>query len=130
MEIIFAYSLTSRSRPQDVPKEEQRTTKYARWVEARDLKEGDVLRSKGGEDLVISGLSSREDTSQVYCLEVERYHNCAVHRLGVLAHNGGKKEAEPEPVEFRADHPFLFLIRENSTKSILFMGRVSNPADK
>lgn len=32
----------------------------------------------------------------------------------------------PAPV-FRADHPFLFLIREKSTGSILFMGRVSNP---
>lgn len=31
-------------------------------------------------------------------------------------------------VVFCADHPFVFLIRENTTGSILFMGRVSNPA--
>jgi serpin B len=35
---------------------------------------------------------------------------------------------EPEePATFRADHPFVFLLRDNRSGAVLFLGRVSNP---
>lgn len=33
----------------------------------------------------------------------------------------------PEKVTFKADHPFLFVIRHNESGAILFIGRVANP---
>jgi serpin B len=38
-----------------------------------------------------------------------------------------KRGAAPRPVVFTADHPFMFIVRDNLTGVILFMGRVSDP---
>jgi serpin B len=45
-----------------------------------------------------------------------------------------EKSARPESVPFtptfRADRPFLFLVRDRQSDSILFLGRVLNPTEK
>lgn len=38
-----------------------------------------------------------------------------------------KETAMPEPVEMNVDSPFIFLIRDNDTGTVLFVGRLTNP---
>jgi serpin B len=38
------------------------------------------------------------------------------------------RSAPPEPKEFRADRPFVYVIRDNATGATLFMGRYTGPA--
>ncbi len=38
-----------------------------------------------------------------------------------------KKSSVSRPKQFRADHPFIFMIRDNTTGSILFLGRLVDP---
>ncbi len=39
-----------------------------------------------------------------------------------------KRESAPPPATFRANRPFVYLIRHNRTGSILFLGRVADPS--
>jgi serpin B len=60
----------------------------------------------------------------------------AIHQSFVVVNEEGTEAAAATgvgvgttsvPVPFAADHPFLFVIRDNVTGSILFMGRVTDP---
>jgi serpin B len=60
-------------------------------------------------------------------IDVDEYGTEAAAATAVVC---GLKAAPPfgKPKVFKADHPFLFIIKENTTGSILFMGRVVNPS--
>jgi serpin B len=73
-----------------------------------------------------SGMTTRE----------RLFISAVVHKAFVDVHEKGTEAAAatavamdrlsaPPPATFHADHPFVYLLRENRTGSILFMGRVS-----
>ena len=50
----------------------------------------------------------------------------AAAATGIVMRSMAMQREQP-PIVFRADHPFVFLIRDNVSGSILFMGRVADP---
>uniref|UniRef100_A0A672TS82 Serpin domain-containing protein n=1 Tax=Strigops habroptila TaxID=2489341 RepID=A0A672TS82_STRHB len=74
----------------------------------------------------LSGISSAESLKMS-----EAVHEAfvEVYEAGseVVGSSGAGLEAASDSEEFRADHPFLFLIKHNPTNSILFFGRCFSP---
>ncbi|NPV84326.1 MAG: serpin family protein [Candidatus Aminicenantes bacterium] len=77
----------------------------------------------------LSGLTGRKE---LYITEVVHQAFVEVNEEGTEAAAAtavivGIKMVQRKPV-FRADHPFIFIIQERQTGTILFLGRVVNPA--
>jgi serpin B len=75
----------------------------------------------GGHDLYISAVIHKA------FVEVNEEGTEAAAATAVTVRSMAMQRPRPTPV-FRADHPFLFLIRDTHSGSILFLGRVRNPA--
>ena len=60
-------------------------------------------------------------------VEVNEEGTEAAAATAVGAVTTGIGNSDPGPIWFNANHPFIFLIRHESTGQILFMGRVGNP---
>jgi serpin B len=93
-----------------------------------------VLKSMGMRDAFsqqadFSGMNGRKDLfisaviHKAY-VDVNEEGTEAAAATGIVV---GITSVQPQPPVFRADHPFLFLIRDNNSGSILFLGRVTNP---
>jgi serpin B len=96
---------------------------------------GDTLVAMGMTDAFDSG---RADFSGMTGTK-DLFISAVVHKAFVEVNEEGTEAAaatavvarmtavaEPPP-EFRADHPFLFLIRDTKTGAILFLGRILDP---
>jgi serpin B len=79
-----------------------------------------------------SGMDGRQDLyiddviHQAYVDVNEEGTEATAATGGGMSLSSYRTEKEPVPV-FRADHPFIFLIKDDETGNILFMGRVENP---
>ena len=125
--------------------------KLAQWSESARRREVEVflpklkmessfqmkptLKAMGMEraftDLAEFGAMTTEDELKISevvhkaFVEIDEKGTEAAAATGVIM---ATKMAMPrEPVVFRADHPFLMLIRDQQSGLILFMGRVSDP---
>ena len=72
----------------------------------------------GNRDLFISAVVHQA------VVEVNEQGTEAAAATGVVV---ALTDLPPPPRVFRADHPFIFLIREKSSGSVLFLGRVVDP---
>ena len=84
--------------------------------------DADLSGMTGNDDLKINSIlqNARIDVNEAGTEAV------AVTAVGFGTRGGAI--AREEPIEFTVDRPFLFLVRENATGSVLFMGRVVRPS--
>jgi serpin B len=90
-------------------------------TDAFEPNQADFSRMNGARDLYISAVVHKA------FVEVNEEGTEAAAATGVIMMTRSMA-VEPPPEEFRADHPFLYLIRDDKTGTILFMGRCAKPA--
>jgi serpin B len=98
----------------------------------------DTLKSLGMTDAFIygqadfSGMDGRKDlfigavVHKAFVEVNEEGTEAAAATAVLMGFGGAPTNPRPIPV-FRADHPFLFLIRDNRSGGVLFLGRVMDP---
>lgn len=78
----------------------------------------EMVESPAGEDPYVSAIFHKS------CIEIDEEGTVATAVTVSRLRGGG---GPTETVDFVADHPFMFLIREDKTGTVLFMGHVLNP---
>lgn len=86
-------------------------------LDAFDMDRADFSGMDGYKELYISAVIHKA------FVEVNEEGTEAATSTGIVIN---LRSIPPTPSTFRADHPFIFLIRDNQTGSILFLGRVAN----
>lgn len=104
-----------------------------------DFKLNDTLISMGMPDAFdmdkadFSGMNGMKYPDGLYIKHTFHQANIEVNEEGATATAATAVvmalRGMPQEYQFHADHPFIFLLRENTNGSILFIGRVQNPLE-
>jgi serpin B len=84
--------------------------------------QADFSGMTGGRDFFISAVIHK-----AYVDVNEEGTEAAAATATEMVEMAMQRPDRPQPIVFRADHPFIFLIRDNRSGGILFMGRVIDP---
>jgi len=84
------------------------------------------------DDADFSGMTGKKDLmiSEVIhkaFIELDEEKTEAAAATAVVMKLTSAAPVQRAPIEFRADHPFMFLIKHNESDAILFMGQITNP---
>ena len=100
-----------------------RTLKAMGMESAFDAHAADFSGMTGGKDLFISAVIHKA------FVDVNEEGTEAAAATGVvMARSAAARREAKEPPVFRADHPFVFMIRDNRNGAILFLGRLVDPS--
>lgn len=91
-------------------------------INAFDPDKADFSGIDGTRELSIS-----EVVHKAFCEINEEGTEAAAATGVIMVTRSAAPSKEPPPVEFKADHPYLYLIRDTQTGSLLFLGRVADP---
>jgi serpin B len=96
---------------------------YLRMMGMRQAfgQQADFSGMTGNRDLMISNVIHKA------FIEVDEFKTEAAAATAVVMRLTAMPPAPRAPLEFRADHPFLFLIRDKQSGTILFIGYVTDP---
>jgi serpin B len=84
--------------------------------------DADFSGMTGGKDLMISIV-----VHKAFVEVDEKGTEAAAATAVIMAPTAAPPGKREPPAVFRADHPFVFLVRDQRSGSILFLGRVANP---
>ncbi len=109
--------------------------KLPRWKQECDFWLNDAMRNQGINSIFYSGnLGGISDDPNIAVTMIRQKTFVEVTEEGteaaavtIIGIEYTSALPNPGPMQFHADRPFLYLIRERSTGAILFMGRMDNP---